>query len=156
MELNRNRALIKAAIEADINKRASLSLFDRFGQESSVFQLQFQAAKQCIKKAKACQERQQAHETFISVDNILKAKKQELALLKQFDKGKLSQIEQILDDVSDLKEEICSDIDQLESRLEDGNVLTREPRGSNDPDGDVCEQLTEWRLQTLPPIPKSY
>ncbi|UNP64486.1 hypothetical protein [Saguinine gammaherpesvirus 1] len=148
------KKLVCADISAKINKRASVSLFDRFGKDSTIFLKQYEEAQRSMSHLTEIQKQNKITANISNIDRIIKEKSQQLSLLSTYNKDKIYTLQELSDQVSDLTEELRSDIESCVEEEGDGGSGGPYADGGRDGSGLSEEQLSttivQWRLETCP------
>nr|UQT64537.1 ORF35 [Human gammaherpesvirus 8] len=141
---NSKREFIKSALEANINRRAAVSLFDRFGGSSAVFEKQFQDAQHAVRAHGALKREAELGTLVRKAGQRFEALKRERSILSQpRDLPRVADIDALVDAVADLKEEVAVRLDALEENGEET------PTHSS---SEIKDTIVRWRLDDLPPV----
>lgn len=143
---------LSEGLQAEVNKRTSVSIFERFGKHSPLFQKQFDDTRRSIRSYNKHVERIVIEEKLRSVDDIVTAKSRELQLLSKYDTSKINQIENLCDRVTELKEDLDIELDILQQRVTDDSRNEETETGRDD---GITDTIMAWKIQTLPRIPAS-
>ncbi|ALE14747.1 ORF35 [Felid gammaherpesvirus 1] len=143
---NLSKNLLSKYLEAEINKKTSISTFDRFGEKSVLFQKQFQDTKTSIKGYKTLKQKLNVESAIETINNTAESTYQEYLLLSHYNLKKVREVEKLCDKVRDLKEDFDFELQDLIHR-DDGQENTHE-------DEDVTDTILSWKLQGLPDAPK--
>ncbi|AJG42960.1 hypothetical protein KM481_gp30 [Harp seal herpesvirus] len=146
---NTSLNLISKSLEAEINKRASISLFDRFGERSPLFQKQFQDTQASVKNYQTIKQNSQIEGAIASINSTIETKYQEFSLLSKFNKNKIKEVETLCNTVTDLKEDFDFELQEFKHISEDGGQ-EENTHGAED----VADTILSWKLQCLPSVPK--
>lgn len=146
------RELVKQGLEVEINKRISVSVFDRFGKNNFMFLNQFDKTKKSLKDFETQKLRNSLEDSLITVEREIQDKKKELVLLSRFNKKKISEAENLWDQAEELKEELQSELDflQLQTQSKINNVSDAELYGEEQ---DKEATIIQWKLDALPKVP---
>ncbi|BBB06484.1 hypothetical protein [Rhinolophus gammaherpesvirus 1] len=139
--------LIARGLEADVNKKTSVSIFDRFGGKSPLFKKQFEDTKLSLKRYNSVKQRSGIQSSLNLLDDTLESKSRELHLLSSFNKSKITRLEKICEAVTELREDFDFEIDNLKT-VEDEPTT----RGDSEPD-DIADTIMEWKTDMLPSVP---
>ncbi|AMA67391.1 tegument protein UL14 [Vespertilionid gammaherpesvirus 1] len=138
---------ISKGLEAEVNKRAAISIFDRFGGKNPLFTKQFEDTKISVNKYKTSKQKNQIETSLKFVEQTLENKTKELSLLSSFNKKKISKIEKICETVSELKDEFEFEMQTLHPEEE-------EPEHGQPELETITNTIMEWRTENLPNIPR--
>lgn len=146
------RDLVKQGLEVEINKRISVSVFDRFGKNNFMFLNQFDKTKKSLKNFETQKLRYNLEDSLITVDQEIQEKKKELLLLSRFNKKKISEAENLWDQAAELKEEIQSELDFLQSQTQSNTTNVQDTEFCGD-EQDKEATIIQWKLDALPKVP---
>nr|BEG23106.1 homolog of EHV2 ORF35 tegument protein UL14 [Macronycteris gammaherpesvirus 1] len=142
--------LIAKGLEAEINKKASVSIFDRFGSKNPLFKKQFGDTQRSLRQYTSAQSSSNIENSLKLIDQTLENKSKELHLLSQFNKSKLSKVEKICEAVTELKEDFDFELETLGSiDLPENDTTT----GGNYECNSVTDTIMEWKTDLLPQVP---
>ncbi|AIU39560.1 tegument protein UL14 [Equid gammaherpesvirus 5] len=143
---DQQRDLIARGLEAEVNKRTSVSLFDRFGPASPIFKKQYGDTRLSVKTFNSCSQRERVRASLEFVQQTLECKVQERRLLKRLDRRVVAEAEKLCEAVTELREDFEFDLENLEGAQDDAGA-------GNAVYDDVADTITEWRAETLPSVP---
>ncbi|AAC95561.1 orf 35 [Ateline gammaherpesvirus 3] len=148
MNSNRKKFLC-SAFEAEINKKTSVSLFDRFGESNCLFLHQLDTTKKSLIKHENLKKQKSIEGMLQEVNLSIQEKKKELSLLKTFDRHKLSDTEDLQDKISELTEDLQFEIEALNH----GQSSSQEEESSSE--NTVTGTIMRWRIEALPRVPST-
>ncbi|AGY30717.1 ORF35 [Retroperitoneal fibromatosis-associated herpesvirus] len=141
---NTKRDFIKSALTVDVQRKTAVSLFDRFGAGSAIFERQFIDARAAERSHGTLQRqtklRDLAREVHQKFEN---AKKERVALGDHRALPSTEEIDALGDTVADLKETVTARLDALEEHGVDC---------PGDGTEEVQDTILHWRLGRLPPM----
>lgn len=144
---------MRQGLEVEINKRISVSVFDRFGRNHFMFLNQFDNTQKSLKKFEAQKLRHNLEDSLVSVEQKVEEKKKELALLSKFNRKKITEAENLWNHVEELKEDIESELDFFNSQNPDPTEDVQETESYGNRQVDQEATILQWRLDSLPKVP---
>nr|CAC84330.1 hypothetical protein [Saimiriine gammaherpesvirus 2] len=148
--MNSNKKeFLYSAFETEINKKASVSLFDRFGGKSCIFLHQLDHTKKSLIKHENLKRQKSIEGMLQAVDTSIQEKRKELSLLKNFNRHKLTAAEDLQDKILELKEDIHFEIESLNN----GQPSSQEEENSSETS--VPDTIMQWRIEALPRVPSA-
>lgn len=160
MDLSRGsdniKELIAKSLEVEINKRTTISLYDRFGPDKCICRTQNYQTLQSIRRFNELQRRRRITTGFDDLNDRLVSKRGELRTLTSLKRGR--QVDELLDlndRTRELRDELQSDLDLLaeDTRESDDAQGQEEEKGpwAEAIDGKINQAtIDQWRLDTLP------
>lgn len=153
---NKTRDLVRNALEVEINKRISISILDRFGDKHYMFQRQFQDTKKSLENFEAQKHIYNLEDSICSVEKKLEEKKKELHILSRFNKKKINEAEILLEKVTELKEDIQSELEFINNHPQISEIgHDEEAESCRDQEADKEATIIQWRLDAIPQIPSN-
>lgn len=153
---NKTRDLVRNALEVEINKRISISILDRFGGKHCMFQRQFQNTKKSLENFEAQKHIYNLEDSICSVEKKLEEKKKELHILSRFNKKKINEAETLLEKVTELKEDIQSELEFISNHPQISEIgHDEEAESCRDQEDDKEATIIQWRLDAIPQIPSN-
>lgn len=143
---DQQRDLIARGLEAEVNKRAAVSLFDRFGPSNPLFKKQYADTRLSLRSYHSCSQTERVRASLELVNLTIETKKKERALLSKLNRGAVARVEKLCDAVADLREEFDLELDSLTAAQDDPVEGGPEP-------ADLADTITEWRAEALPSVP---
>lgn len=148
------KKLVCAELSANINKKTSVSLFDRFGKNSTIFLKQYDEAQRSMSQLTEIQKQNKITTNISDIDRIIKEKSQQLSLLSTYNKDKIFTLQELSDQVSDLTEELRADIESCIEDGADGGTAGCYADGGRDGSSFSEKQLSstivQWRIESCP------
>nr|AIA82780.1 hypothetical protein [Bovine gammaherpesvirus 4] len=142
--------LFKINLLSEVNKKTSVSLFDRFGEHSDIFLQQFEVTQKNLQDCNQLRQSTKVDNIISFVESTIRSQEKQLETLLKFDKKKLERAEALTNRVSDLSEDIQAELSFLTSEGGDGNNISH---GSED--DTTRDTIMHWRLGTIPDVPAS-
>nr|ABO48415.1 tegument protein UL14 [Wood mouse herpesvirus] len=140
------KKLIGTSLRADIEKRAAVSLTDRFGKSHSLTQLQYSRAKRAERGISSVREHCNRLENMVSAKRELSECMTELTHLKGVCQNfSVEDAEKLIEETTVLKEELEDTVNAVSTALQKEEYLLTEP-GQEDSD------ILCWRLDGLPTV----
>ncbi|AAD21362.1 unknown [Macaca mulatta rhadinovirus 17577] len=141
------KMLIKSELESEINKKLSISVFDRFGADSAVFNAQYKGTRESLRSYNSLKKKDDLATVVGTLETSLREKQSELGLLKGFNRKKIEEFDAVADAVRDLKDELYGELEIL-GTLDNESVPVEEESPKDD--------IIRWKLERLPRVcPKS-
>ncbi|AAB66404.1 unknown [Murid gammaherpesvirus 4] len=140
------KKLIGSSLRADIEKRAAVSLTDRFGKSHSLTQFQYTKAKRAERTASSAREHCHRIENMVSTKRELSDCVSELTHLKEICQNfSVEDAERLIEETTVLKEELEDTVNTVSAALQ------REESLSADSEQEESD-ITCWRLDGLPTV----
>ncbi|QDQ69243.1 tegument UL14 [Colobine gammaherpesvirus 1] len=142
--INSKRDFIKSALVAEVQRKTTVSVFDRFGSGSAIFEKQFLDAQEAGRVHEALQRETRILDLAREVrDKVEATKRERSALGNPKNLPSADQIDALRDHVAELKEQVLARVDALEEYGGDRPGDTTE---------EVQDTVLNWRLGRLPPV----
>lgn len=140
---------IAKGLEADVNKKTSVTIFERFGGKSPLFKKQFEDTKLSLQRFNSVKQRDSIQSSLDLIDYTLESKSRELQLLSKFNKAKITKLEKLCEAVTELKEDFEFEIDNIKT-TEDDTDTRRDTESDN-----ITDTIMEWKTDLLPSVPSN-
>ncbi|AJE29678.1 ORF35 [macacine gammaherpesvirus 12] len=137
------KMLIKSELESEINKKLSISVFDRFGADSAVFSAQYKGTRESLRSYTNLKKKDDLATVVGTLETSLREKQSELEILKAFNRKKIAEFDTVADAVRDLKDELYGELEVL-GTLEDESLPVEEESPKDD--------IIRWKLERLPRV----
>lgn len=144
--------LISLSLEVELNKKASVSLFDRFGKDNLLFCQQFEDTQKSEQALHAARRRSAFETTLTSLQTRVSARQAELKVLKKFDRKELDRAADLADQVRELEEDLLTDLEVLDTCEPPsyGNLHETDSGGCCPTE----DTILAWRVAGLPRAPR--
>lgn len=143
MEQRDKVKLLSLSLEAEVNRRVSVSLFDRFGPESVLFETQFSRTRLSERSVAEERRRSATRNAIRAATARLADHRQELHELRGFDKRAASRALSLADQVRELRDEVLDEIQTLEDSAEGDYIPINHGESTED-------AVLTWRLANAP------
>ncbi|ARW78098.1 tegument protein UL14 [Common bottlenose dolphin gammaherpesvirus 1 strain Sarasota] len=147
---NSKRELIRRALEAGVNKSASVAIYSQFGRDHCIFRTQYKTTQDTIARLHNLERAQRLSGKGTLLEASIAEYQSRLRQIRTFDPARVKVLEDLKDQVAELEDELHAELDTLERDAETSAV---EVSDECDRRHDRVEaDIFQWRIQAAPRV----